>query len=153
VRHLRNSAASIRDTRWGAIPLFLCVSILDSCSPSKTLTADDMKSELASAISLASETQMFVEQWQKDRLTDSFIKAHLDYLQQEARSSIKQLEDSRVEPSSASKAEICRTQLKALHRELLVLQTDADRYVRPFRMDCQRIEEIQKSLEDTKSTP
>jgi hypothetical protein len=96
---------------------------------------------------------MFVEQWQKDRLTDSFIKAHLDYLQQEARSSIKQLEDSRVEPSSASKAEICRTQLKALHRELLVLQTDADRYVRPFRMDCQRIEEIQKSLEDTKSTP
>ena len=112
-----------------------------------------MKSELASAVSLASETQMLIEQWQRDRLTASFIKAHLGYLQQEARSSIKQLEESRVEPSIAAKAETCRTQLKALHRELLVLQTDADSYGRPLRMDGQRIEQIQKSLEDTKSTP
>ena len=129
------------------------MSILVSCSQSKTLTAEDLKSELASAVSLASETQMFVEQWQKDRLTASFIKTHLDYLQQEARNSIKQLEGARAEPSLAAKAETSRTQLKALHRELLVLQTDADSYVRPLRMDCQRIEQIQKSLEDTKSTP
>jgi DNA-binding XRE family transcriptional regulator len=112
-----------------------------------------MKSELASAVSLASETQMFVEQWQRGRLSGSFIKTHLDYLQQEARSSIKQLEDSRVEPSIESKAEICRTQLKALHRELIVLQTDADGYVTPLRMDCAKIEQIRTSLEDTKSTP
>jgi transposase-like protein len=150
---LGNSAASIRDTLWRAIPLVLCVSILVSCSQSKTLTAEDMKSELASAVSLASETQMFVEQWQTDRLTGSFIKTHLDYLRQEARSSIKQLDESRVEPSIAAKSEICRTQLKALHHELLVLQTDADSHVRPLRMDCQRIEQIRKSLEDTKSTP
>lgn len=148
-----NSAASIRDTRWRTIPLVLFVFILVSCSQSKTLTVEDMKSELASAVSLASETQMFVEQWQRDRLTGSFIKTHLDYLRQEAGSSIKELDESRVEPSSAATAEICRTQLKALHRELLVLQTDADSYGRPLRMDCQRIEQIQKSLEDTKSTP
>ena len=148
-----NSAASIRDTRWRAIPVVLCVSILVSCSQSKTLTAEDMKPELASAVSLASETQMFVEQWQRDGLTGSFIQTHLGYLQQEAKSSIKQLEDSRVEPSIAAKAEICRTQLKALHRELIVLQTDADSYVRPLRIDCQRIEQIRKSFEDTKSTP
>jgi hypothetical protein len=150
---LGNSTASIRDKLWRAIPPVLCVSILISCSQSKTLTAEDMKSELASAVSLASETQMFVEQWQRDRLTGSFIKTHLDCLRQEARSSIKQLDESRVEPSIAAKSEICRTQLKALHRELLVLQTDADSHVRPLRMDCQRIEQIRKSLEDTKSTP
>jgi hypothetical protein len=150
---LGNFAASIRDALWRAIPLVLCVSILVSCSQSETLTADDMKSELASAVSLASETQMFVEQWQRDRLTDSFIQTHLSYLQQEARSSIEQLEDSRVEPAMASKAEICRTQLKALHHELLILRTDADSYVRPLRIDCQRIEQIRKSLEDTTSTP
>jgi hypothetical protein len=150
---LGNSTASIRDTLWRAIPLVLCVSILISCSQSKTLTAEDMKSELASAVSLASETQMFVEQWQRDRLTGSFIKTHLDCLRQEARSSIKQLDESRVEPSIAAKSEICRTQLKALHRELLVLQTDADSHVRPLRMDCERIKQIRKSLEDTKSTP
>jgi hypothetical protein len=111
-----------------------------------------MKSELASAVSLASETQMFVEQWQRDRLTGAFIKTHLDYLRQEAESSIRELDESRVEPSIAAESEICRTQLKALHRELLVLQTDADSHVRPQRMDCQRIEQIRKSLEDTKST-
>ena len=135
------------------IPFVLCASILVSCSPSKTLTAEDIKSEVASAVSLASETQMFVEQWQEDRLTGSFIKAHLSYLQQEARSSIKRLEDPPVEPTIASRAEICRTQLKALHRELRILQTDADSYVRPLRIDGQRIERIRKSLDDTKSMP
>jgi hypothetical protein len=112
-----------------------------------------MKSELASAVSLASETQMFVEQWQRGRLTGSFIQTHLDYLRQEAGGSIKELDESRVEPSIAAKSEICRTQIRALHREILVLQTDADSHVRPLRMDCKRIEHIRKSLEDTKSTP
>jgi hypothetical protein len=150
---LGNLAASIRDTRWTTIPLVLFVFILVSCSQSKTLTAEDMKSKLASAVSLASETQMFVEQWQRDRLTGSFIQTHLDYLRQEAGSSIKELDESRIEPSIAAKSEICRTQIRALHREILVLQTDADSHVRPLRMDCQRIEHIRKSLEDTKSTP
>jgi hypothetical protein len=153
VRHLRNSAASIRDTRRRAIPLVFCVAILVSCSQSKTLTAEDVKSELAAAVSLASETQMFVEQWQKDRLTRSFIETHLGYLQQEAQSSIQQLEEARVEPSLASKAENCRTQLRALHHELLVLQTDADSSVRALRMDGQKIEQIRKSLEAAKNTP
>ena len=112
-----------------------------------------MKSELASAVSLAAETQIFVEQWQRDRLTDSFIKTHLDYLQRETRNSIKLLEDSRVEPAIASKAEICRTQLKALHHEFLILQTEADSYVRPLRIDRQTIEQIRKSLADAKSMP
>lgn len=150
---LRNCSASIHDDRWRVIPLVLCVFTLVSCSQSKTLTAEEMKPELASAVSLASETQIFVEQWQEGRLTASFIKAHLGYLQQEARSSIEQLQDTQAEPSISSKAEICRTQLKALHHELRILRTDADSYVRPPRIDCQRIEEIRKSLEDTKSTP
>jgi hypothetical protein len=110
-----------------------------------------MRSELVSAVSLASETQMFVEQWQGGRLTGSFIKTHLNYLQRQARSSIKKLEESRVEPAIASKAEICRTQIRALYREFLILQTDADSYVRPLRIDFQRIEQIRKSLEGAKS--
>jgi hypothetical protein len=153
MRSLRNSPASIHDNRWRATPLVLCMSILVSCSQSKTLTAEDMKSELASAVSLASETEMFIEQWQEDLLTPSFIKAHLGYLQQETRSSIEELEDTQAEPSVASKAENCRTQLKALQHEFRILRTDADSYVRPLRIDCQRIEQIRKSLEDSKSMP
>ena len=152
MRPLRNSPAAIRDNRRGTIPVVLCVFILASCTQSKTLTAEDIKRELASAVSLASETQMFVEQWQEDRLTASFIKAHLGYLTDEAWSSIKEIGDSQVEPAIASKAEICRTQLKALRRELLILRTDADSDVRPLQIDFERIERIRKSLQNAKST-
>ena len=153
MRPFGNFLASIHNNRWRATPVVLYMSVLVSCSQSKTLTAEDMKSELVSAVSLASETRMFVEQWQKDRLTGSFIKAHLGYLQQQTRSSIEQLEDTQAEPAVASKAEICRTQLKALQLELRSLRTDDDSHVRPLRIDCQKIEQIRKSLQDTKSMP
>jgi hypothetical protein len=70
-----------------------------SCSRPKTMTADDLRSDILSAISLASETQMFIQQMQNDRGTWPFDVGHLDYLRDEAIRSAKELHDA--QPDSA----------------------------------------------------
>ena len=53
---------------------------LVSCSGPKTISRDELRSDLLAAISLASETQLFINQLQDERVAPAFAKGHLGYL-------------------------------------------------------------------------
>jgi hypothetical protein len=96
---------------------------LVSCSSPKTISRDDMRSDLLAAISLASETDVFVSQLQESRVTPAFAEGHLNYLFKEATRSAKELRqayptDDRV----AGALENCRGQLNSLATLLADLQ-------------------------------
>src|SRR5205814_683635 len=128
------------------LPFLMMILLSVSCSRPRTMTADDLRSEIVSAISLASETQMFIQQMQNDRGTRPFDVGHLDYLRGEAVRSAKEVHDAQPDSGIGQKVNTCRGQLDLLARELTGLQSETnDRRALPASNN--RVAEIQRSLE------
>jgi len=69
-------------------------SLLCGCSRQKVIGSDDLRSDLTAAISLASETETFIDYAGRQRSTFNFAAGHLAYLAQTARQSAKELHES-----------------------------------------------------------
>jgi hypothetical protein len=93
-----------------------------SCARPKTMTPDQLRSDIRSALSLATETQLFVAQIQNARAPRAFAAGHLAYLGDEARRSARELRESQSDPAIAPRLGICAAQLDSLAREITVLQ-------------------------------
>ncbi len=61
------------------------------CAPAKTVTADEMRSHLLSALSLTSETELFIGQIESARVPSQFQVGHAEYLRDEAERDAKEL--------------------------------------------------------------
>jgi hypothetical protein len=99
----------------------LSVGLLTSlvaCSPTKTVTADDLRSDLRLALSLASETELFIGQIESGRLAQEFRRGHADYLRDEAQRQARDLRKSRTESGDTRLPSLCATQLDLLARVL-----------------------------------
>ena len=95
--------------------------LLCGCSRQKIVGADDLRADLTAAISLASETETFINYAGQQRATFHFAEAHLAYLAQTARQFAKELHESIPVYSIAQQFADAQKQLVALAAELATL--------------------------------
>src|SRR5437868_10511038 len=91
------------------------------CSNHTSLTRDDVRSEVFSANSYASETEMFIDYIRAGHATRRFAEAHAWLLSQEIRRSVDELSHSTPPPETAPVFATCKDQLELLQRELAVI--------------------------------
>src|SRR5690242_13166944 len=96
----------------------LLLLVSTGCSRKKTLTSDDLKSQLTRAISFASEEEMFVDYLNVGRGTSSFAEQHAAYLDAEIQRSADELAKAVPQSGNLSTLERCRIQLNQLREEL-----------------------------------
>ncbi len=97
---------------------FIAVLTLVSCASAKTISAEELHSDLLSALSLASETGLFIAQIENGHLLPQFRAGHADYLRHEAGRQAKQLRESRTDSGDAKTPAQGAEQLELLARVL-----------------------------------
>ena len=80
----------------------LLLLVCTGCSRKKTLTSDDLKSQLTRAISFASEEEMFVDYIRAGRATSNFAEQHATYLDAEIQRSADELAKAVPQPRTQS---------------------------------------------------
>ena len=98
--------------------------LLSGCSRQKIIGPDDLRSQLTAAISLASETETFLDYLSQHRSTFNFAAGHMAYLSQTAAQAAKELHQSTPTYSIAQQFSQCRQQLDALASQLAALQQE-----------------------------
>lgn len=127
----------------------LCLLVV-SCSKPKTISQQELRSDLLSATSLASESELFMAQLQENRTTKIFAKAHIHYLHEEATRDASTLHQVRTNKEIAEPLRICREQLLALASVLADLeQSDSDTRMIPDAL--QRTTRIKLTLEQAET--
>jgi hypothetical protein len=95
------------------LTIFLGLALV-SCSHPKTISRDDLRSDLLAAISLASETQLLINQLQERRVTSAFAEGHLRYLGKEASRLADELRQASADDRITSALVSGRAQLNSL---------------------------------------
>src|SRR3954469_14462393 len=90
----------------------IAVLVFVSCAQAKTITADKLRSQLVSTLSLASETDLFIGQIEEGRILQRFRIAHADYLRAEARRQAQDLRESRSDSKDTKITDLCADQLE-----------------------------------------
>ena len=98
--------------------------LLSGCSRQKIIGPDDLRSQLTASISLASETETFLDYLSQHRSTFNFAAGHMAYLSQTAAQAAKELHQSTPTYSIAQQFSQCRQQLDALASQLAALQQE-----------------------------
>jgi len=91
---------------------------LCACSRQKTLTTDEIRSQLLSAKSLAAETEMFLDYVRENRATKHYAQGHIEYLTEEIERSREELQESSPAQGEEDAVRKLRTQFDALQAEL-----------------------------------
>jgi hypothetical protein len=91
---------------------------LCACSRQKTLTTDEVRSQLLSARSLAAETEMFLDYVRENRATKHYARGHIEYLTEEIERSREELQESSPAQGEEDAVQKLRTQFDALEAEL-----------------------------------
>jgi len=94
---------------------------LCACSSHKVLTPDDLRSDLFSANSYASELEMFIDYVRQGRATKIFAEAHARQLAKEIAHSEQELIAATPQPQDAKAFESCKGELEFIRRELLMV--------------------------------
>lgn len=123
-----------------------------SCARHKIISAEELHSKLAAAISLAAETEAFLEIVRQGRTTPAFAQGHLQYLAAEANRSLKDFHESVPAPDIQAKFPDARTLVHSLAMQLTATRTalndrealnSAQQHIAKIR---QALGEIQSSL-------
>lgn len=124
--------------------------LLSGCSRQKIIGADDLRSQLTAAISVASEAETFLDYVTQHRSTTNFAAGHIAYLWQTAVDAAKDLHQSTPTYSIEYQFTQGRQQLEALASQLAALQRDvANGQTSATRKD--RFEDLRHSLEQIKA--
>ena len=118
--------------------LLICL-VLASCSRSKTVSRQELRSDLIAAVSLASETELFIGQLLEGRATPAFARGHLDYLRQEATRAADTLREAHAGEGMAGQLESCRAQMAALALLLAGHRAEATDKLSDDRQQARRI--------------
>jgi Tfp pilus assembly protein PilP len=94
------------------------ILVFCACSRHKTLTTDELRSELISAKSLAAETEMFLDYVRQNRATKYYARGHIEYLSEEIERSREELQESSPAPGEEDAVQKLRAQFEALSAEL-----------------------------------
>jgi hypothetical protein len=111
---------------------------------SEKLTTEELRSDLLSAISLTSETGMFIDQIESGRLLPHFRSGHAEYLRHQAERQAAELQESPTDSKEMKIVSLCREQLEFLANLLTSIEEEKDnRNLPAFR---QQVEGMRKSL-------
>ena len=91
---------------------------LASCSRKKTINRDDARSEIKAAVSLVSESALFIDYVRQGRSTRTYADGHAANLEDAVQQSLNKLKQAEPEPGTATAVHECSGQLELLHREL-----------------------------------
>jgi hypothetical protein len=125
---------------------------LVSCSGPKTISRDELRSDLLAAISLASETQLFINQLQEGRVTPAFAKGHLGYLGTEGSRLDDELRQAKADEGLAGALGNGRAQLDSLTTMLADLKRKTGNK-ESLSAGRQQVTRIRMILEHAKDEP
>ena len=127
----------------------VAVLVFVSAASAKTIKAEELRSHLLSALSLASETELFIGQIEEGRILQQFRMGHADYLQQEARRQAQEMRESRSDSGDTRAPARCAEQLELLIHELTVIRVpNHDETLAGAR---QRVQAIREALKASRS--
>jgi len=126
----------------------IAVLVFVSAASAKTIKAEELRSHLLSALSLASETELFIGQIEEGRILQQFRMGHADYLQEEARRQAQEMRESRSDSGDTRAPARCAEQLELLIHELTVIRVpNHDETLAGARQRVQAIREALKASE------
>jgi len=124
--------------------------LLSGCSRQKIIGPRDLCSQLTAAISLASETETFLDYVAQHRSTGNFAAGHIAYLSQTAADAAKDLHHFTPTYSIEQQVTQSRQQLDALASQLAALQRQAARGETPAAAK-DHFAQLRHSLEQIKA--
>jgi hypothetical protein len=135
-----------------AIGAFVLASILvlSACSRHKTLTRDELRSEIVSAKSLAAETEMFVDYVRQKRATKHYAQGHIEYLAEEVDNSRQELHQCSPVQGEEDAFQKLSTQFDALNAELHIIHGKLDD-VNALTTAKEHIAKIRQALDEANS--
>jgi hypothetical protein len=138
--------------RRGWIAVLVLPIFMGGCSPSRILKEDDLESALTVAISVASESERFVDSLEERRATAEYARQHPIYLAEELADSIKDLNEGTAEPRLQTRVTECKDQMTELHREVLNLPASFGNS-EALRAAKERLARDREQLMQTRSKP
>jgi hypothetical protein len=102
--------------RFTVAPLLVGLLVFSSCSRTKTL--EDARSDVTSAVSLAAESETFIDYIRQGRATGNFTAGHIQYLIEEIQRSTQELAEPVPDERVRRKLEEVSSELRALVTEL-----------------------------------
>lgn len=133
-----------------ASTLLTALLLLISCSRQKTISAEELRSDLTEAISVAAETEAFIDYVAQHRATTSYAKGHVEYLTQEANRTAKELRQAAPEASTENVFPQSREQVDSLVHEIATLRATID-HPQAVADSRQKISSIRTALEQAKA--
>ena len=133
------------------IPTFACAILLSGCSQQKIIGPRDLRSQLTAAISLASQTETFLDCATQHRSTTNFAAGHIAYLSQTAADDAKDLHQSTPTYSIKQQLSQSQQQLDALASQLAALQQEVAVGQTPAAAK-EQFAELRHSLEQIKAS-
>lgn len=100
------------------VAAFVTIAVLCGCSKHKALSEDELRSELLSADSYATEAEMFIDYVRQGHATRRFAEEHALQLSNEIGHSEKELNSKSVQPPDVQLFNDCKAQFEFLRREL-----------------------------------
>jgi Asp-tRNA(Asn)/Glu-tRNA(Gln) amidotransferase B subunit len=94
------------------------------CASSKTLSRNELESEIKQASSLAAESELFVDLRLKEQTTRHFSTEHRDYLQHKAEEMLKDFSRVHPDPDIAGQFHTLQSAVKSLADSIGELQSD-----------------------------
>jgi hypothetical protein len=126
------------------------ILVLSACSRHKTLTRDELRSEIVSAKSLAGETEMFVDYVRQKRATKHYAQGHIEYLAEEVENSRQELHQSSPVQGEEDAFQKLSTQFDALNAELHIIHGKLDD-VNALTTAKEHIAKIRQALDEANS--
>jgi hypothetical protein len=135
----------------GVTVLLVLSSLLLSCAQRRTITREGLRSDLISAISIASQTELSIDFVSRKQSTHNFAVGQFTYLSNQLKDTAKDLDGASAEAGLARDLSNSRTQLGALSSELnaVVHQIGSPEALRASK---KRVDAIRAALEQTKAS-
>lgn len=124
--------------------LLILLGIPAGCKTEKTLSADDLRSELKSISSVASEIQLFATQIREQRVTRTFAREHVKYLRDQNEETLQKLANASATGQNDAVLQQARIEAAELSRQLTEFSPSG---LDPSAESVSRIDQI---LSDTK---
>jgi hypothetical protein len=127
--------------------LLVLFAVLLSCARQRRITRDELSSDLISAISVASATEMSIDFVSRGQATRNFAVGHFTYLSNQLKDAAKELDSSIPEAGLERKLRSSRAQMDALSSELNAVVHEIGR-PEALSASKKRVDAIRKSLEE-----
>jgi hypothetical protein len=106
------------------LALLLAAAALTSCPRKKTISRDELRSEIRSAYSFVAESEMFIDYIRQGHATHHYAEGHANYLKDAVTQLEKELAQAPPKPGTENVVPECRSYMELLCLELSDIATN-----------------------------